>query len=405
MSDVALIEYAHRSAPVPLRESASTVWRTTGKSLPAQLREIWRLHHAFGQLTPREYYYFGLYDDTLFSPEEKARFIGVDVQNQILWRCTDTRWWATAVDKIAFCAFMQSYGFPVIKVQATLHPYRHLAGVRALRTVAETAHFLRHEAVYPLFSKPFDGMRSVGSARIDAYDSATDELVLYPQRRVLVNQFIGSIERYLDGGYLFQDVQHPHERVRAVCGDRLATVRMVVIVGPHGPEPFRAVWKIPAGPNVADNFWRAGNLLGGIDLATGRVTRVITGVGTQRLYVGAHPDTGAPLRDMVIPDWEALTALCLNAASTMPGITLQGWDIAPCESGPVLVEVNVGGDFTLPQLGNATGMLDDRFRAYLDARHFRPRSLPPWGFHLRPRSRFRTAIDYLRRGRKSPRVV
>jgi hypothetical protein len=32
----------------------------------------------------------------------------------------------------------------------------------------------------------------------------------------------------------------------------------------------------------------------------------------------------------------------------------------------LLVEVNIGGDFNLPQLAHATGLMDERFRAFLD---------------------------------------
>ena len=397
MADAALIDYVHRIAPVALRKSSSNVKREFGKSHSAQAGEIWRLRRSFGQLTPKEYYYFGLYDDERFSYEEKARFIGAGVQSHILWRCTDSRWWAIALDKVAFATFMSSYGFPVLDTQATLHPYRHLTSAAVLRTLQDAAHFLRHRARYPLFSKPFDGMRSVGSARIDGYDSAADELIIHPDRRVRVDDYLAVVTPYMQGGYLFQSVQHPHADVRARCGDRLACVRFVVIMGPDGPEPFRAVWKIPAGPNVADNFWRTGNLLAGIDLATGRVTRVMRGVGTEREEVSVHPDTGVSLTNAVVPDWEALKSLCLDAASTIPGITLQGWDIAPSDHGPVLVEVNVGGDFTLPQLGTGTGMLDDRFRKYLDEHSFQPMAMPPWGFHVWASARSRIATALKRR--------
>jgi hypothetical protein len=32
----------------------------------------------------------------------------------------------------------------------------------------------------------------------------------------------------------------------------------------------------------------------------------------------------------------------------------------------VLVEVDIGGDFNLPQLAHATGLMDERFRAFVD---------------------------------------
>jgi hypothetical protein len=374
MDTPSILDHRHSPAAIPIRESMREATRQTGKSGAAQLREMLQLAHGPGHLTPREYLYFGLYDDRQFSAADKRRFLGYELQCHILRRCTDPHWWAIGHDKIAFYALMQSYGLPVPRVVATLHPFRRLAGARPLCTTEEVVEFLRHEATYPLFSKPFDGSRSVGSARIDGYDPDADELVLHGERRVALAKYIDDIAGYLQSGYLFQEVAHPHEAVRSVCGDRVASVRFVLIVGDRGPEPFRAVWKIPAGPHIADNYWRKGNLLAGIDLDSGRVTQVMTGTGTSRTRVDRHPDTGVSFDGFCIPQWQELKELCLGAAATMPGITMQGWDIAPCAQGPMLIEVNIGGDFTLPQLANDTGLLDEQFREYLKRHRFEPYS-------------------------------
>src|SRR3546814_6489185 len=43
---------------------------------------------------------------------------------------------------------------------------------------------------------------------------------------------------------------------------------------------FRStVLKIPAGANIADNFWRAGNMLANIDPEHGTILRVLRGTG------------------------------------------------------------------------------------------------------------------------------
>lgn len=381
MSSVDIIQHAPTATRFRLRESASAATRASGKSLASQMHDILQLSRGFGGLSPREYYYFGLYDDERFPEDEKQRFIGLGVQSQILWRCTDGQYWAISRDKLLFAALMAVHGFPLLNTQAVLHRFRVVPNAQPLRSLGDAAHFLRHEARFPLFTKPVKGMRSAGSARIDGYDAYTDELLLVPGHRVRVDAYLASVERYFDEGYLFQDVQHPHERIRALCGDRLATVRVVMMVGPDGGVPFRAMWKVPAGPNVADNFWRAGNILCGLDPATGRVTRAISGTGTDQVDVANHPDTGVAIKDFVIPHWDELLGMCRDASSVIPGITLQGWDVCITDDGPLLVEVNVGGDFTLPQLGHAKGMLDERFKVYLDAHGFRP-SRPAWGLEM-----------------------
>jgi hypothetical protein len=115
-------------------------------------------------------------------------------------------------------------------------------------------------------------------------------------------------------------------------------------------------------------------LLAAVNRDTGEVTRVMTGVGHEAITVERHPDTNTPVLGATLPDWKKLKELCLTAARTIPGVTLQGWDVAPTDRGPVLVEVNVGGHFNLPQLATGVGMLEDRFRDFLLSQGVRPKS-------------------------------
>ena len=140
----------------------------------------------------------------------------------------------------------------------------------------------------------------------------------------------------------------------------------MVALGKDGAEILHAIWKIPVGDNVADNFWREGNMLGLVDAESGRVTRVVQGVGPDHRQVETHPDTGARIIGADLPDWDALTSLCLKHAASLSGLRLQAWDIAMCPEGPVAMEVNIGGDFNLPQLAAGAGLLDERFRKFLD---------------------------------------
>ena len=150
-----------------LRDAMRRTRRLTGKPITAQALEIWRLHRSIGRLSAREYYYFRLYDDDRFTREEKRRFLGKAAQDRVFARCTDRRWWALAHDKLAFHAFMHAHGFPVPRLTATYHPYRSLAPAPALHSADDLATFLRTRAEYPFFSKPFTGMFSLGTARVD----------------------------------------------------------------------------------------------------------------------------------------------------------------------------------------------------------------------------------------------
>jgi hypothetical protein len=47
-------------------------------------------------------------------------------------------------------------------------------------------------------------------------------------------------------------------------------------------------------------------------------------------------------------------------------LRMQAWDVASTDCGPVLVEVHIGGEFNLLQLAHASGLMDERFRAFVD---------------------------------------
>ena len=53
------------------------------------------------------------------------------------------------------------------------------------------------------------------------------------------------------------------------------------------------------------------------------------------------------------------------AAPIFAGIRTQSWDVALTEAGPVILEVNFGGDLNLAQLATGKGVLDDEYCEHL----------------------------------------
>lgn len=97
-------------------------------------------------------------------------------------------------------------------------------------------------------------------------------------------------------------------------------MRALLLLTPCGPVLHRAVVKIATGNNPADNFWRAGNMVGAIDLAIGCIRRVVSGTGAAMRANPPHPDTGFSLLNTPIPEWNALQALTMAGAQLLPGI-------------------------------------------------------------------------------------
>src|SRR5687768_8265040 len=119
---------------------------------------------------------------------------------------------------------------PVPETRALYHRGRRFGGAAALASPEALAAHLRAGLTYPCFAKPVTGIRSVGVAACEAYDAASDRLVFKGGRTLGVENFVGELEPYRRDGYLFQEMLAPHPELEALCGRRLSTVRLIVLL-------------------------------------------------------------------------------------------------------------------------------------------------------------------------------
>ena len=340
---------------------------TLGKSYFAVVREIFQLSRGIGKLEPQEYLFYRLYDEGL-SAEQKAAFLGRQAMKELDVRFLKNAWTHVAADKLVLYALLTGLGLPVPRTFALYHPFRSFGDVACPRTAEALAAFLRSEAHYPFFSKPIDGVNSLGVAAVESYDQAGDRLVLKDGKEIEVEEFVAAIAPYAETGYCFQERLQPHGQLVELCGPRMSSFRVFLIVGDQGPEILRASWKIATGDHPADNFWRRGNLLAPIDVESGRVERVIQGAGPEQVELEAHPDTGQTLVGTTVPQWDAVKTTVLAGATALPSCKVQGWDVTVTEDGPVLIELEGdGGHPQMVQLPQGQGLYQGRFKAFYDA--------------------------------------
>jgi hypothetical protein len=287
---------------------------------------------------------------------------GVELHQQVNFRHD---WWGMFDNKIAMASYLSAYGFPVIPTHAVYCPQLGTAAAHVARDADGLRRVLSDESHYPLFGKPTEGLQSLGSAGLKRYSPQSHCLETTDGRVIALDAFVADIVRHYPGGYMFQKFASPHATIRDLCGDRLPTIRLVTLNLEGAPKVFRACWKIPAGDNIADNYWRAGNLLAQIDLATGTVKRAVSGAGLSLAHHIVHPDTKMHLTGFQIPHWDAMVTMVVEAARLMQHVPLIGWDVAALDGGPVIVEMNERPDFFLPQLADARGVLDAELTAFL----------------------------------------
>lgn len=355
---------------VAVTRMAAEARARTGKSLPRQFLEALRLRLSPRAIGLTEYYDLRLFDDVLYEGASKKSFIGRRYSRFLDRSLNAPHSRILANDKIINYSLLAGFGFPIPRTFATFNKKgRFIGGEQRLATIAEARAFLRSGASYPVFVKPVCGTYGRGALGISAYVSGSDQLRLLNDKVLGMDELLSDFEFEPYDGKLIQEVLTPHAEIAAIAGPRMSCVRMIVVVVGTTPRLHTAFWKIVAGNNMIDNFslGRLGNLVAAVNTETGTVGNVIGGLGPRSDPVVRHPTTGQ-LQGFRLPHWNQVVELCLGAAVHFPDLRLQGWDVAICEHGPVLVELNTEADLAVPQVVTRSGMLDELMLAALRAR-------------------------------------
>jgi hypothetical protein len=337
------------------------------------LQDIEKKHHLspehvileFNQLSLRNKY-IDLYDFiklNLWNPayigdSDKTAYIGEQAQLKFTFRMyydLGVDGYHITLNKVASHAYFAAMGLPVIPIKAVYLP---LFGgrERVLHSAPALTSFLANPEHYPLFGKPVRYAQSLGSAGLKSVSDRT--ITTINAQTMPIDVFVDEITRYFSqDGYLFQTLRTNHPSLHPILGRTLATLRVVTILTEEGFKVFRAAWKIPGQHNFADNYWRTGNLIAGIDIQTGTITHVVSGSGLDLQEHTHHPQTKAHLIGYQVPQWEEVMRLALQGSRLFPRLPLMGWDLALSDEGLVIVEANDLPDFGIMQLADKRGML------------------------------------------------
>lgn len=354
-----------------LLNNANAAKRKSGKNLIAQFQEIKSLASAPNLLSPSEYYQFGLYDDSVFNQASKSQFLGYKAQ-RLYEKLNHPAWHALANDKLAFHSMMQANGFKIPQIFAIFHNgnrlYNHALSLRNGEDIGE---FFQRQEHYPLFIKPVHGVFGKGTFLVKAYDQKHQALILNDNKHLPLTAFINALSQYQDEGVIFQEKLEPSEAVRDYCGDRLSSVRLIVLMHKDGPRLFRAAWKIPVDNNIVDNTdgWTNGNIVGVVDRKTGYVSDAFCGTKEKGIHnITHHPNTNSKLTDIQVPHWDELSEYVLKAAPLFYGIGFQGWDVVSTSKGIMSLEVNLVTMSTVLalQLVHRQGFLDSDLKQALN---------------------------------------
>lgn len=318
-------------------------------------REFFRLHRGRGKLTWQEYVQYGVYDTTRHSREDQTRFIANDLHWPITDQCSDQTWKATTEDKWLCSHILENTEIRIAQTRAVIdRTDRAYPGTHKIATAAQLRDFVQASGSLPVFGKENSGICGFGAfLAVDANDEA---LLLKGEGwlgyDVFMDRFVGATP------YILQSAERNHGFFDRYT-ETLATVRACVLVADDGIKIPFAVLKLPSRENVVDHFWRPGNLACNIDVHTGRI---LTARSKDRLGTtdyATHPETDAPLVGEAIPMWDRVVEMVEKCSPIFQPVRYQSMDIGITQDGPVLIEINTGGGFDLPQLASGEGFLTD----------------------------------------------
>lgn len=345
------------------------VARKHGVSPFKQFGEMLRLRYGRRKVNLQEYYSNQIYRPD-FSTLTKREFVGRKANEDLNFRLI-TRGYANAMmdliaDKMLYTALMAQLGISTTQTQAVVSRSRGYGDYPSLSTVEDLVRFLETQAIYPIFCKPQTGSLSVGSVLLDAYDSATREVLTLTGHRLDVDEFARQVLEEYGSGFIIQSAIRQDPEIASAIGDAVGSVRVVTILRNEMPEVLYTLWKIPSPNAMSDNYWQDGSLLAEIDRATGTVLQCRRGTGPTQEDIDTHPVTGTKLTGMTIPHWEQVLELAIKAHKVFPRFGIFGWDIGVTSDGPAIIECNDNPHHMLYQIATGRGILNAEFTPIFD---------------------------------------
>lgn len=143
--------------------------------------------------------------------------------------------------------------------------------------------------------------------------------------------------RLIEEDKLVEEHIRQHEQVSEFYPKAVNTIRVTTFYTENGPVLLAPLMRIGCGDSVADNF-DSGGVLTMLDVETGRM---LSGAMNKKyVWFDEHPESGKRFEGFVVPHWQQVRKLCLEAAQEEPRAAYIGWDVAITPEGCVLVEGN-----------------------------------------------------------------
>ena len=143
-------------------------------------------------------------------------------------------------------------------------------------------------------------------------------------------------------------------------------------------EVVGAVHRFGTKKSVSVDNFSQGGACALVDIGTGRMGKLAaifdTDMNGKHIFRAQHPDTGAQVEGIVIPNWEQLKTLVVELTRKLPFFEYTAWDFAVQDDGFALIEINMKSGLGCFQIhgGARHTLLGEKYRehGYL---------VEPWG--------------------------
>ncbi len=349
----------HNANP-KIMECLQEATRRSGRRPASLLPDLIRLMRGRGKITPREFVQFNLFDPAMERADQE-RFIGAMLHWPIVREICDMTWQASTEDKWLNSVILANAGMPTPNIVGVIDKTsRAFPNTAKIQTADDLRGLVRERGGRPFFGKENRGICSFGVFQIEDGDDSGLSLKGKGQSGydAFLNGFVG------DTPYLLQDVETNHTFFDRYTKS-LATVRVCLLLTDAGVKIPFTVLKLAGGENLADAFWRPENVACDVNPETGEIRKARTKTPLSTTDHEEMPGTGQKLIGETIPHWDELIRIATETAHIFEPVCYQSMDIAVTERGPVIIEVNTGGGFDLPQLASGRGFLTDEVLAFL----------------------------------------
>lgn len=170
----------------------------------------------------------------------------------------------------------------------------------------------------------------------------------YADKRVLFNELINDNYLLLEGLIL------QNAKMKSLHPGSVNTIRVITYIDLDGKISIKYAF-IRMGQNGSFvDSGAQGGIFGYIDVNTGRITT--NGIDELNIEYKVHPNTGVKIKNFVIPEWEKIRELSIEAAKKLPSNRLTGWDITINEDNEcMIVEGNANTTFIAQQICDQKG--------------------------------------------------